>query len=304
MKSNVRHLPETTLGKAGRDLFSKGKELTVVMFPYESYSAFPKAIHNLRKVLKVPFNLIVIEGNAPDSARRQLEECETRYGNITILYSPRYLSAGEVINLARPHIRTSFAFFMDNEICIKPETIERLLQNARDKKADIVFPKNSLIPRQFKTPQQNLIGFDAPGLRLSFLISSKGLTKLLKFDEQTNLYTVGMDLMLQIQAKELKTVTSLDVWLESFPEHSIKSSDREFYQHQWDLKRHRDGINHFEQKWSLEIKDGVYQRWFESKSQKAATRKNVAQTVLQHMFAGLQAGHERSIGPAFAGRAA
>jgi hypothetical protein len=158
---------------------------------------------------------------------------------------------------------------MDNEICIKPGCIERMLTNAKNWGTDIVFPKNSLISREFKTPQQDIVSLETPGMRLAFLISSESLAKLLKVDERTDLYTAGWDLMLEFRSKGLRTRVSDEAWVESYPEHAIRRSDRSLYQHQWNLERHRDLVGYFQNKWDLEIHDGLYQRWFEAKSRKA-----------------------------------
>lgn len=270
MKSKYQYLSGKTLGKTGRDYPSKDKDLTIVMFPYESHSVFPKAIREIHKVLSIPFNLIVVEGNASDEVRSQLEECEKRYGNTTVLYSTKYLSPGEIINLAKAQVKTPYSFFLDNEIYIRPGCIERMLMNAKNWGTDIVFPKNSLISRVFKTPQKDIVSLETPGLRLTFLISTSSLSKLVKVDEHTDLYTAGWDLMLEFQAKELRTRVSDEAWVESYPEHAIRRSDRSLYQHQWDLKRHHDVVGYFQSKWNLEIQDGLYQRWFEAKSRKAA----------------------------------
>ena len=270
MKNKYQYLSGKTLGKTGRDYFSKDKDLTIVMFPYESHSAFPKAIQEIHKVLSIPFNLIIVEGNASDEVRSQLEDCERRYDNTTVLYSTKYLSPGEIINLAKAQIKTPYSFFLDNEIYIRPGCIERMLANAKNWGTDIVFPKNSLVSRVCKTPQKDIVSLETPGLRLAFLISTSSLSKLVKVDEHTDLYTAGWDLMLEFQAKGLRTRVSDEAWVESYPEHAIRRSDRSLYQHQWDLKRHHNVIGYFQSKWNLEIQDGLYQRWFEAKSHKVA----------------------------------
>lgn len=285
MKSEYRHLPEKTLGKAGRDHLSKDKDLTIVMFPYESHSVFPKAIQEIHRILTIPFNLIVVEGNASDEVRSQLEDCEKRYGNTTVLYSTKYLSPGEIINLAKVQIKTQYSFFMDNEICFKPGCIENMLENAKSWGTDIVFPKNSLISREFKTPNKDIVSLETPGMRLTFLISTASLSKLVKVDERTDLYTAGWDLMLEFQSKGLRTRVSDEAWVESYPEHPIKSGDRPLYRHQWDLERHHDVVDYFQSKWNLEIRDGLYQRWFEAKSRKTGSSVFAWNVLLSGVFA-------------------
>lgn len=270
MKKEYGYLPERTLGKTGRDYSSKDKDLTIVMFPYESHSVFSKAIQAVYKILSIPFNLIVVEGNAPDEVRNQLEDCENRYGSMSVLYSTQYLSPGEIINLARPQIKTRYTFFMDNEICVRPGCVERMLLNAKNWNTDIVFPKYSLISRKFKTPQQDTASLETPGMRLTFLILTECLTKL-KVDDRTDLYTAGWDLMLEFQSKGLRIMVSDEASVTSFREHAVKRNDRSLYRYQWNLERHRDVIGCFQNKWNLEVRDGLYQRWFEAKSKKAVT---------------------------------
>ncbi|HLD49816.1 MAG TPA: glycosyltransferase, partial [bacterium] len=123
-------LPECTLGRAGHDLFSSRKDLTVIMVPFERFSPFAKAVDDLYKTMDVPFNLIVIEGNAPESVRASLEKCQRKHKNITIIYSNHQTSIGAAINLAVPHLKTKYAFIIDNDVRIPRGAMSSLLRGA------------------------------------------------------------------------------------------------------------------------------------------------------------------------------
>ena len=85
-------LPERSIGRSGGDLFSKPKQLTVILMPFERFSSFARAVDHLQRSIDVPFNLIIVEGNAPDSVRVSLEKRQRRYKNVTIIYSEHQVS--------------------------------------------------------------------------------------------------------------------------------------------------------------------------------------------------------------------
>src|SRR3989338_3679305 len=95
---------------------SSQERVTIVMVPYEQYSSFPRAIDSIYQHTDYPFELIVVEGNAPNSVKTAIERRTQYRKNAKIIYTNHSPLAGEARNLARPHIRTSRVFFMDNDV--------------------------------------------------------------------------------------------------------------------------------------------------------------------------------------------
>src|SRR5258708_4776716 len=110
------------------------EKVTIVMAPLEQYSIFPKAIDVLFKNTHHPFELIVIEGNAPDPVRHSLEKKKKRHENIRILYTAHAPRMAESYNLSLIHIRTRYAFFMHNNIRVTSGWLTNLLRVAGGRK--------------------------------------------------------------------------------------------------------------------------------------------------------------------------
>jgi hypothetical protein len=280
MKVVKSALPECTIGRAGRDLFSSRKDLTVIMIPYERFSPFAKAVDDLYKAIDVPFNLIVVEGNAPDSVRSQLEKRRRKHKNIQIVYSNRPTSIGAAINLAAPHLKTKYAFIIDNEVRVPRGAMKQLLQFAGENDYGIVCPQSyGVFPKgaketAVKTDIRNL------GIRTCFLMTRDALTKLGKFDENATPLTVGIDIRMAAEELGISVCNETATRMEMADEHLLWPMDASLHSFQWDAERVQQAFSSLEKKWGISLSGEDYVLWLERKKRDLQESKNVLMLLL------------------------
>lgn len=254
-------LPEETIGRAGCDLFSSRKDLTVVMIPFERFSHFAKAVDDLYAAVDVPFNLIVIEGNAPDSVRSQLEKRQSRHKNMAIIYSDHPVSIGGAINLATPHLTTPYVFVMDNDARIPKGDISKMLQRVKENPLGIVCPEYNA----------NAAGL---GIRTCFLTSQTVLNKLGKFDENSSPFTVGIDL--RMAADDLGFYIENETSAHMEVDHDVLwPIDVPLHSFQWNEQRVRRSFASLKEKWGISLPEKEYDFCLARKKKDLEECKNV-----------------------------
>ena len=265
-------LPERSIGKSGGDLFSKPKDLTVIMIPFERFSSVPKAVDRLYRSIDVPFNLIVIEGNSPESVRHSLEKRRRRHNNITIIYSEHQVSIGSAINLATPHLNTPYAFIMDADVRVPRASMPHMLRCAKDNQHGIVCPDNYVVPHEIDIrSDEGILGrkiIKSFGVRTCFLISQEAIQKLGKFDEIMTPCTAGIDIRMAADACGVSVCTDAAMSMESDQEEQlIWPIDASFHSFQWNQERVNQSFENLEKKWGISLRMQDYSVWLNQKKQ-------------------------------------
>lgn len=262
-------LPERCIGRTGCDLFSSRKDLTIIMIPFERFSSFAKAVDDLYKSIDVPFNLIVVEGNAPESVRRSLEQRQRKHRNITILYSDHHLSTGGAINLAVPHLNTQYAFLMDDDVRLHKNVMSNLLKCAKEKKYGIVWPHHEIsrnrMKIQWQDAQAGKTAIQELGIRTCFLITQEALKKLGKFDETMTPWTIAIDIQMAAEELGIPIYSEPSTSIEDDREDLIWPMDAELHSFQWDQERAYESCQKLESKWGISLRKQDYSRWLEIK---------------------------------------
>ena len=242
--------------------------VTIVMVPYEQYSAFPKAIDALYRYTKHPFDLIIIEGNAPDFIRSVLEKREKYHGNIRIIYTNHQPLAGEARNLALPYLRNPFAFFMDNDVCVTAGWLANLVRCLKETGAEIVYP--SILNTQNPTYILNSGNALQENMDINvhgFLITKKALEHIDGFDENTSSFILGLDLGLKAKAKNIEVHKDAKTCLKRDFAFSGKTQDIRLFHRQWDAEYHQRSLAYLKQKWAIELDERKYMDWLTNKGQ-------------------------------------
>lgn len=263
-----KKLPECTIARAGRDLFSSRKDLTVIMIPCEKFSPFAKAVDDLYKAADVPFNLIIVEGNAPDSVRASLEKKQRKHKNITILYSNQPASIGAAVNLAAPHLKTPYAFIMDNDVRIPRGSLSIFLRCAKEKGYGIICPQNFTV-RRGPASRKGI------GVQTCFMITRDALQKLGKFDEKATPLTLGIDIRMAADEHGIPILNETATSLELDGPSVIWPMDAALHSFQWNEQRVQDSLRSLEQKWGICLPEQDYVLWLERKKQDLADSKNL-----------------------------
>lgn len=114
-------------------------DVTVVMSPRERFSRTLPSIESLYCDQRVPFHFICIDGGAPRSVARRLDEEQRRRG-FRLIRTPYFLMPNEARNLAIPEVTTKYIAFVDNDVEFMPGWLEALRACAEETGADIVSP--------------------------------------------------------------------------------------------------------------------------------------------------------------------
>jgi GT2 family glycosyltransferase len=234
------------------------ESVTILMVPLDQYSAFPGAVDAVLKETRLPFELIIIEGNAPESVRLKLERRKKHHKNIKIIYSAHRPRMAEALNLGFPHIRTRLAFFTHNNVRVTPLWLEHLLKQARDHPG-IVCPyvahhENTV--REKDLPEVDMNGF---------LATREILRSLNGFDEKVSAPLLGMDLAQRSKQHGIAVHRDPFTVLEYEPALFSKSFDLKFFQHQWSEKHVRESVFHMRKKWGLRLHESKYMEWLQKR---------------------------------------
>lgn len=261
-------------------------QVTVVLVPYEQYSTFPKAVDALYERTDRPFQLILIEGNAPERIRTSLERRKKYRKNIKIIYTDHLPLAGEARNLALPHLRTPFVFFMDNDVRVTNGWLSNLIRCSTETGAEIVYPsilntQNPIYTFNGGGTLQENMDINAHG----FLITKKALDRIGKFDENANAFTLGLDLGLKAKANNIEVRLDTKTWLRRDFVFSGSPQDVKLFRQQWDLGTHQRSLSHLKHKWDIELDERKYLDWLQIKSQnlKYSTKPYSVKGIKDHL---------------------
>ncbi len=232
--------------------------VTILMVPLDQYSAFPGAVDAVLKETRLPFELILIEGNAPESIRHKLEQRKKSHKNIKIIYSAHRPRMAEAFNLGLVHIRTRIAFFTHNNVRATSLWLEHLLKQAKDNPG-VVCP---YVARHENTVRErNLPEVDMNG----FLVTKELLHLIDSFDENVSVPLLGLDLGQQLKKHGVAIHRDPFTVLEYEPASFSKLFDLKFFQHQWNEKHVRESVHYMRKKWTLKLHEFKYVEWLQKR---------------------------------------
>ncbi len=236
----------------------KHESVTILMVPHDGYSSFPRAVDALLKETRLPFELIIVEGSAPDSIRHELEKKRDRRKNIKIIYSNHRPRLAQAFNLGLPHIRTRRAFLMHNDIRVTPQWLESLIQHATGK-SGVICPfvadlQGEALPKTSDEPDMH-----------GFLIEKETLSRMGEFDEKVASPLLGADFGQWLKKQGIPVHKDPYTILEDISVRSSKSFDMKMFQRQWDEKQLRESLAYLNEKWGLKLSSSKYLAWIQQK---------------------------------------
>ena len=226
--------------------------VTVLMVPFDRYSVFPKAVDSLFKETAHPFKLILVEGNAPEDVRHELEKRKKKYKNIQILYSSHHPRMAEAFNMGLVHVRTPHAFLMHNHLQVTPGWLSGLIEHAPAK-------NNILMPYVSNTNGTPFSFLHA------FLASKELLDEIGLFDESVGTPFWGIDLENRLRSKNVGIIRDPAAVLDYQGPAILKGADLKLFQHQWDDPHTRQTLAYMKQKWGAAPEEAKYLEWLEKK---------------------------------------
>ena len=248
----------------------KHESVTILLVPYDGYSAFPRAVDSILRETRLPFELIIVEGGAPETIRCDLEKRKERRKNIKIIYSNHRPRLAEAFNLGLPHIRTAKAFLMHNNLTATPQWLETLTQHAVDRPG-VICP---FVPSECGEHPKEPFDRDMHG----FLITRETLTHLGRFDEKVASPLLGLDLAHWLQKQGVSIHRDPYTVLHNTVQKRPKPYDLKMLQRQWDEKQLRESITYLSEKWGVKLQESKYLSWLQDK--KRPQQKSRAQRAL------------------------
>ncbi len=113
--------------------------ITIIITPRERFSYTHESLESIFQYTTTPFDLIYVDGGSPKPIQKYLQEQSGTRG-FQLIRTEHYLAPNQARNLAIPRVRTKYVVFVDNDVIVSPDWLERLLQCAEETDAAIVCP--------------------------------------------------------------------------------------------------------------------------------------------------------------------
>lgn len=113
--------------------------VTIVFVFRERLSPTVPCLQHLLDTTPLPYELLCVDGGAPESIAAPLREMAAKHG-FTLIRSEGFLSPNESRNLALKHVQTGYVVFVDNDVEVSPGWLEHLLRCAQETGAWLVAP--------------------------------------------------------------------------------------------------------------------------------------------------------------------
>ncbi|MBI4355947.1 MAG: glycosyltransferase [Candidatus Omnitrophica bacterium] len=114
--------------------------VTVVVVPRERFSLTRACVERLYTHTPEPFQLLVVDANAPRPIARWLRQWEASHANCRVIRSERFLYPYEAKNLVLPHLATPWVAFLDSDVLVGPQWLTWLRRAADETGARVVHP--------------------------------------------------------------------------------------------------------------------------------------------------------------------
>jgi hypothetical protein len=230
----------------------KHEPVTILMVPLDRYSAFLKCVDTLYKETHWPFKLVLVEGNAPEGVRHELEKRKQKHGNMRILYSDHHPRMAEALNLGLVHVRTKHVVLMHNGLLVTAGWLSNLMEHAR-------VESGVLCPYISQTQEESLMPLPV------CLLTKELLENIGLFDESVSTALLGADFMNLLKAKHVPVHKKTASILHHAALPAPKGTDLKLFRHQWeDLHAHQT-LAYFRQKWGIAPEEAKYREWLAKK---------------------------------------
>ena len=229
--------------------------VTIIMVASEDYTSFPKAIDRLYEHTDYPFDLIVVEGQAPHAVQMALEKRVKLYKNMRILYTHHAPLLSEAYNVALAHARTPLVFFTDNRLIAEKGWLAEIVRTQKLYNCDILAPQ---ITDAEAEPIPAMTGH-------SFLATRSSLTLLGEFDDNVQSYYFTLDLSLRAKSKEVDIRFDEAGSIKRDCSLPTKSADQKLFDRQWAPQFAHNTASYLSQKWGVELDPSEAPRWLENR---------------------------------------
>ena len=256
-------------------------QITIGIVPRERFSLMLNCIEQIYQQTPEPFQMIVVDANAPQQIAERLREWETTHANCQVIRSKRFLYPYEAKNLIVERLATDWIAFVDSDVMVGPHWMAHLLAAARETGARIVHPlylveqekkvRIHMTDGKLKRVQKNgkelfhlIMGHVAQEVKETrglqrqesdflefhgFLIHRNVLKKMGPFDP----FTLAEDAHYSLKLREFKERIIFEpraviTYVAGPP---FERYDMPYFRFRWDLKRARTSAEQLRQRWPL-----------------------------------------------------
>ena len=111
--------------------------VTIVVVPRERFSYTQKSLESIYKYTTYPFKLIYVDGGSPRQIHRYLE-AQSKAKGFKLIRMEAYLSPNLARNIGASQVETEYTVFVDNDVVVSPNWLEKLVDCADEAQADVV----------------------------------------------------------------------------------------------------------------------------------------------------------------------
>ena len=111
--------------------------VSIIVVPRERFQFARESLESLYENTTVPFQLIYVDNNSPQSLKTYLNTKSQEKG-FQLLRSAQYLSPNQARNLGLRQVKTPYVVFVDNDVIFAPHWLEKLMDCAEATGATVV----------------------------------------------------------------------------------------------------------------------------------------------------------------------
>ncbi len=113
--------------------------VTIVVVPRERFSCTQQSLESIYEHTQIPFKLIYVDGNSPDSIRHYLE-AQAQEKQFKLIRKDYYLYPNHARNIGLAEVDTPYLAFVDNDVIVTPGWLQTLLNCAEATGAAVAGP--------------------------------------------------------------------------------------------------------------------------------------------------------------------
>jgi GT2 family glycosyltransferase len=251
--------------------------------PNQCFNYTQRSLESIYKYTDIPFNLIYVDGCSPSKVKQYLELQSQRKG-FHLIRTEKYVSSNQARNIALKHVDTEYVVFINNDILVTANWLNKLMRCAQKTSASAVSPvclqgtvenlaihsaggclefryrdgnldlfeERSFINNYFDKVQPLLTCKATQMIDLScVLVHTPTLNKIGEFDEHLINFGQDVDFCLALFAVGGTIYLEPESIINYLPVTELKFSDVPYYFLIWNYVWKRKSINYFQEKWGL-----------------------------------------------------
>ncbi|MDJ0842744.1 glycosyltransferase family 2 protein [Crocosphaera sp.] len=113
--------------------------VTIVVVPRERFSYTKESLESIYDNTQFPFNLVYVDGNSPRHIKQYLEN-KSKEKDFKLIRTDYFVSPNQARNLALKYVKTRYVIFIDNDVLVARDWLEKLVNCAEETDAWMVGP--------------------------------------------------------------------------------------------------------------------------------------------------------------------